>query len=89
MSTNSDSIVCKATLEDNNTLKGMYIPTDANVVQGDSIETSGLGGIYPKGIHVGTVKKVVTSQNIIDRYAIIETAVDFDKLDSVLVITNK
>ena len=70
-------------------LKAMYIPTESNIIQGDSIETSGLGGIYPKGIHVGTVKKVVTSQNIIDRYAIIETAVDFDKLDSVLVITNK
>lgn len=28
-------------------------------------------------------------KNITDRYAIIETAVDFSKLDTVLVITNK
>ncbi len=88
MSTNKDSIVCKGTLNNNMELKAMYIPTDANLVQGDSIDTSGLGGIYPKGIHVGTIKKIVTTQNITDRYAIIETAVDFDKLNTVLVIKN-
>lgn len=84
-----DSIVCKGTLDDNSTLKAMYIPTTANIIQGDSIETSGLGGIYPKGIHVGNVKKVENTKNITDRYALVETAVDFDKLDTVLVITNK
>ena len=86
MGTNKDSIVCKGTLEKNSELKGVYIPTDANVIQGDSIETSGLGGIYPKGIHVGSVKSVSTAKNVTDRYAIIETAVDFNKLDTVLVI---
>lgn len=86
MSTNKDSIVCKGTLDNNSELKAMYIPTDANLVQGDSVDTSGLGGIYPKGIHVGTVKKIISTQNITDRYAIIETAVDFNKLNTVLVI---
>ena len=89
MSTTKESIVCKGTLDENSTLKAMYIPTDSNIIQGDSIETSGLGGIYPKGIHIGTVQKVITTQNIADRYAVIQTAVDFDKLDTVLVITNK
>ena len=89
MSTTKDSIVCKGTLDDKSSLKAMYIPTDSNIIQGDSIETSGLGGIYPKGIHVGTVKKVINTQNITDRYALIETAIDFDKLDTVLVITNQ
>ena len=89
MSTTKDGIVCKGTLDDKSSLKAMYIPTDANIIQGDSIETSGLGGIYPKGIHIGTVKKVTNTQNMTDRYAIVETAVNFDKLDTVLVITNK
>ena len=86
---NKDTIVCKGTLENNTTLKAMYIPTEANVIQGDSIETSGLGGIYPKGIHVGTIQKVENTQNITDRYALVETAVDFNKLDTVLVIVNE
>ena len=66
----------------------MYIATDANIVQGDSVETSGLGGIYPKGIHVGTVKKIVSTKNITDRYALVETAVNFTKINTVLVIKN-
>ncbi len=89
MSTTKDSIVCKGTLDEKSSLRAMYIPTEANIIQGDSIETSGLGGIYPKGIHIGTVKKVTNTQNMTDRYAMIETAVDFDKLDTVLVITNQ
>lgn len=89
MSTTKESMVCKGTLNDMSSLKAMYIPTDANVMQGDSVETSGLGGIYPKGIHVGMVKKVTNTQNLTDRYAIVETAVDFDKLGTVLVIKNQ
>ena len=89
MSTTKDSIVCKGTLEEKSALKAMYIPTDANIIQNDSIETTGIGGIYPKGIHIGTVKKVTNTQNMTDRYALIETAVNFDKIDTVLVIANK
>ena len=88
MSSTGETIVCKGTLESTTELKAMYIPTDYNIIQGDSIETSGLGGIYPKGIHIGTVKQVEATKNVTDRYAVIETAVDFDKLSTVLVITN-
>ena len=86
MSTTKDSIVCKGTLENKSMLKAMYIPTEASVIQGDTIQTSGLGGIYPKGIKIGTIKKVVDTENLTDRYALVETAVDFNKLNSVLVI---
>ena len=88
MSTTQDSIVCKGELDSDSEIRAMYIPTNANIIQGDSIETSGIGGIYPKGIHIGTIKKVVSTQNITDRYAVVQTAVDFDKLTSVLVIKN-
>lgn len=89
LSTTDQSIVCKGTQDEDSALKAMYLPTDDSVIQGDSVETSGLGGIYPKGIHVGSVKRVVNTHNDTDKYAIIETAVDFNKLDTVLVITNK
>ena len=88
MSTTRDPIVCKGTLDNSSTLKAMYIPIEAQIIQGDSIETSGIGGIYPKGIHIGSVQRVVNTNNSIDRYAIIETAVNFEKLETVLVITN-
>ena len=88
VSTTRESIVCRGTI-DSNDLKAVNIPTDANLVIGDNIETSGMGGIYPKGILVGTIKEVINTKNITDRYAIIKSAVDFETLETVLVITNK
>ncbi len=84
-SSSADNAVCKGTLK-NNTLKATYIPTGATVLENDTVETSGMGGIYPKGIMVGTVSKIETTKNIIDRNAIINPAVDFNKLETVLVI---
>lgn len=89
MTTSDESIVCKGSLNSNTELKAMYIAPEASIVQGDTIKTSGLGGIYPKGILIGTIKSIVTAKNITDRYAIVETAVKFSKLNTVLVIKNK
>lgn len=86
ISSSNDGIIAKGTLEGKSQLKATYIPTEAEIVQNDKIQTSGLGGIYPKGIYVGTIKKVVNKSNITDRYAIVDTAVDFSKLDTVLVV---
>lgn len=82
-----DSIVCKGSLEDK-LLKATYIPTGATISEGDKIETSGMGGIYPKGITIGKIKETVNMVNILDRYAWIEPAVNFDKVEAVLIITN-
>mgnify|MGYP000246501550 CR=1 FL=1 len=86
ITTSRDTIIARGTLEEESTLKATYIPTDATVLQGDTVETSGLGGIYPKGILIGTIKQVTNTKNITDRYATIETAVDFSKVETVLVI---
>ncbi len=83
-----ETVVVSGTLENNTTLRATYIPTDATLMENDTLETSGLGGIYPKGIRIGTIKQIVNTKNIIDRYAYIQTAVDFGKLETVLVITN-
>lgn len=82
----NESIICKGTIEDEKILRATYIPLEAELIQGDSIETSGIGGIYPKGIHIGTIKEIITTSNKTDRYAIIEPAVDFSKVYTVLVI---
>ena len=88
ISTTMESIICKGTLENDQILRASYIPTGAELVQGDSVYTSGVGGIYPKGIIIGTIKEIITTSNITDRYAIVEPAVDFSKVDTVLIINN-
>ena len=57
-------------------------------MQGDEVYTSGIGGIYPKGILIGKIKEVINTKNESDRYANVETSVNFNKLINVLVIVN-
>lgn len=88
-SSTRDSMVCKGTINELNCLKASYISTDANIIEGDSIETSGMGGIYPKGIYIGRVTEVNEGKNKIDTTVKVKTAVDFEKLETVLIINNQ
>ncbi len=65
-----------------------YIPVDLDLSQGDVIETSGMGGIYPKGIIIGTVKEVRQGESDLDKYAIVEPAVDLKRLSQVVILKN-
>lgn len=65
-----------------------YLVSNASVIAGDILETSGLGGIYPPGIFIGTITEI--SKDNMGRldYAVIEPVVDFDSLHEVLVISD-
>ena len=54
-------------LSKTNKCKLSYLAENASVIAGDILETSGLGGIYPRGIYIGTVKQVISTKNITDR----------------------
>lgn len=82
-----DNVICRGMLE-NNQLKASYISTTTTVRSGEKLYTSGMGGIYPKGIYIGSINEIKNTKNITDRYCIINTAVDFKNLESVLVIKN-
>lgn len=63
-----------------------YLPADrTDLMPGDVVMTSGIGGIYPKGIRVGTVKEVMTSTGS-GVNAIVTPAADFLHLEEVMVI---
>ncbi len=62
------------------------ITDDADVVVGDTVVTSGLGGVYPEGIVIGTVESFVKSNTDDGNYAIIKPAVDFQRIQEVLVL---
>jgi len=86
MSTSRDNVIVKGELGDGTKLKATYISSDADLILNDDVETSGLGGIYPKGLKIGTLTQIIDAQNITERYAVIEPSVDFSKLETVLVI---
>ncbi|MDR0305617.1 MAG: rod shape-determining protein MreC [Chitinispirillales bacterium] len=52
----------------------------------DTIVTAGLGGIYPKGLLVGTVSKISDDKNSLFKRVYINFTVDFGKLEELFVI---
>lgn len=70
-------------------LKVSTLQIEEDLILGDIVETSGLGGIYPKGITIGTIKEIIETKNITEKYAILETNVNFETLEYVLIVKNK
>src|SRR5207249_3557742 len=64
-----------------------YVDRNAKIKPGENVITSGLGGIFPKGILIGTVIKAGLNQQT-GMYQDIEIkpAVDFRRLEEVVVI---
>lgn len=69
-----------------NLLHMEHIPYYSDIKKGDKIICSGLSEIYPKGIRVGIVKEVKREANGLLLSATVTPAVDFDRLEEVLVI---
>ena len=67
-------------------LKLSYLTSDDEVLTGDQIVTSGLGGYYPSGLVIGAVESVQTGDDGLARYAVLTPMVDFDALTEVFVI---
>jgi rod shape-determining protein MreC len=63
-----------------------YIDNATNINRGDIIDTSGLGGIFPKGLRIGRIEDIKPEPHGISQYAVIRPAVDFNKLRKVMVI---
>lgn len=86
-----DSLTAKgnSSLSEENKVKLTKIPTDLTLVEGDRIETSGLGGRYQKGIPIGEVIKFTIKKNPIENEAVVKTYVDFNKLETVAIIVEE
>lgn len=63
------------------------IPRNSDIIVGDTIVTSGFGGVFPKGLMVGSVATVKNDNGGLLEIAYINTAVDFQKLEDVMIIT--
>ncbi|MCQ2092378.1 MAG: rod shape-determining protein MreC [Fibrobacter sp.] len=62
------------------------VPTHAGIQVGDTLVTSGLGGIFPKGIPVGTVKNVRKSDLDVMRLMDVAPFQEFSILEEVFVM---
>ncbi|MGE5361040.1 MAG: rod shape-determining protein MreC [Bacteroidales bacterium] len=68
-------------------LRVEYLPATADVKVGDTVVSSGIDGIYPKGLIVGRVERVDRAGTGY-KSIVVRPAVDFGALEEVLVVTS-
>jgi rod shape-determining protein MreC len=81
-----DSGIVKGLSNANNQCEMDYVQKTSDVVVGDMVITSGVGGVYPKGIPVGEVIDVQEPSDKFFKYVTIAPSVNFSKLEELLVI---
>ena len=64
-----------------------YVSTDYDVQVGDIVITSGLGGVFPKGLPLGTVSSVERRDNDVYYDIVVRTSASTENNEEVLVIT--
>ncbi len=87
-STNDNSGILKGYKDSGSKLlaKLYYLPIDSNIVAGDNILTSGLGGLYPKGIRIGKVLSVEEDKGKVMKTALVEPYVNFNKIQELFIV---
>ncbi len=85
-----DLAVCEgdAVLAKEHKLRLDYISGAAELIEGDIIESSGVGGVYPAKLTVGKISEIKKDSSGAVTYAIVEPTADFARLYEVLVITD-
>jgi rod shape-determining protein MreC len=63
-----------------------YLIKTSDIQGGDTVITSGLGRVFPKGLNLGIVKKINDSPNKLFKDVAVVPVVDFSKLEEVLAI---
>ena len=63
-----------------------YVPITAEVNVGDQVLSSGLGGLYPKGLVVGTVVSITKATQGLFQEITVAPSADFGRLEEVLVL---
>ncbi len=61
---------------------------NTSIAAGGIVCTTGVGGVYPRDLIVGTVKEVKNEDSDISSYAVIEPSADIDNLEDALIITD-
>jgi rod shape-determining protein MreC len=62
------------------------VPQNEKVVKGDLVSTSGLGGIFPKGLLIGEIENVQQITGSIFQAIDVQPFVKIDSLDNVMII---
>ena len=68
------------------TMQGYMLDVESEAKNSDILMTSGLGGVYPYGIYIGTISNVSMSQDTLRKNITVDSPVDFSHIYRVLVL---
>lgn len=68
------------------TIQGYMLDVESEAKNSDVVMTSGLGGVYPYGIYIGTISNVSMSQDSLRKNITVDSPVDFSHVYRVLVL---
>lgn len=68
------------------TIKVTGVDKTSKVEVGNIIKTSGLGGMFPRGIYIGTVKEIENDKYDLSKTLYVETKQNFDEIHYVTVL---
>lgn len=68
--------------------KMSYLSRSSSISVGDFVITSGVGGMFPDGINIGTITAVTQETADISVFATVKPAVDFTDITDVMIITD-
>lgn len=75
--------------EDTKMLLLKKIPSDVEVKVGSTVITSGLGGVFPRGLPIGTVEEVVVDQYGLTQTAYLKPYADLYDISHVVVVSQE
>lgn len=78
----------EVTLAKDGLCKLSYLPRENTVQTGDLVITSGLGGVFPKGLIIGTVLDLQTEKSGISMFATVQPASEIKTLSEVFLLTS-
>jgi len=63
-----------------------YVIKTCEIEAGDTIVTSGMGGVFPKGLYLGAVTKIKDARSKLFKDVRVVPAIDFSTLEEVLIV---
>jgi len=64
-----------------------HILPDEVISEGETVITSAIGGMLPRGLIIGQIESVTYHESELFQRAKVRTAIDFRRLETVLVVT--
>ena len=86
---NRDNGVVRGMVDDTTSehlLQMNYLPDVNDVRTGDTVLTSGLDGIFPKGLPIGTVTQISRQSSGLAQYVVVTPYTDFEHIEEVILL---